>query len=100
MEMDTAQREHGDDTTDANKLDGNAAAGDLGMLFPVDVTTIRVTCGGCGTEGMIGEAAAYISAIGTVIRCPSCDTVLIRVMQARGAYRYDMAGVRRFVVPE
>ena len=32
--------------------------------------------------------------MGTVIRCPSCDTVLIRVAQARGRYFLDMRGVR------
>ncbi len=80
------------------KLDGNAAAGDLEMLFPFEVTTMRVTCDGCGMEHMVGEQAAYVTAIGMIVRCASCDAVLIRVMQARGVYRYDMRGVRAFVV--
>lgn len=88
-----------DEGNDANKLDGNAAAGQLGMIFPFEVTMMQVTCDGCGSEGVIGETATYMSAIGTVVRCPSCDYALIRVMQARGVYRYDMRGVRRFAVP-
>ncbi len=87
-----------DDEQHDTKRDGNAAAGDLGMLFPFEVTTMRVTCDGCGAEGVVGETMAYITAIGTVIRCPSCNAVLIRVMQARGVYRYDMRGVRHFAV--
>lgn len=94
--MTDAQRT--DDEQHDAKLDGNAAAGDLEMLFPFEVTTMRVTCAGCGTERMVGETVAYITAIGTVIRCPSCDAVLIRAMQVRGVYRYDMRGVRGFAV--
>ncbi|HYX50132.1 MAG TPA: DUF6510 family protein [Ktedonobacteraceae bacterium] len=32
--------------------------------------------------------------MGTVIRCPFCDNVLIRVVQAKGRYWLDMCGVR------
>ena len=32
--------------------------------------------------------------MGTVVRCPSCDTVLIRVAQVRGRYFLDMPGIR------
>jgi hypothetical protein len=32
--------------------------------------------------------------MGTVIRCPSCDTVLIRVVHAKGRSFLDMRGVR------
>jgi len=31
--------------------------------------------------------------MGTVIRCPFCDNVLIRVAQVRGRYLLDMRGV-------
>ena len=77
-----------------NKLDGNAAAGTLQAIFPFDMTLVQVTCTGCGTPNAIGATAAYMPGMGTVIRCPSCDTVLIRVAQARGRYFLDMRGVR------
>jgi hypothetical protein len=32
--------------------------------------------------------------MGAVIRCPSCDTALIRVAQVRERYLLDMRGVR------
>jgi Family of unknown function (DUF6510) len=77
-----------------HKLDGNAAAGTLQAIFPFEMTLAQVTCVGCGTTGVIGALAAYMHGMGTVIRCPSCDTVLIRVAQAKGRYWLDMRGVR------
>jgi hypothetical protein len=32
--------------------------------------------------------------MGTIVRCPSCDTVLIRVAQTKGRNFLDMRGVR------
>ena len=77
-----------------NKLDGNAAAGILQAIFPFDMTLVQVTCAGCSATNAIGAAAAYIHGMGTVIRCSSCDTVLIRVVHAKERYWLDMRGVR------
>ena len=77
-----------------NKLDGNAAAGTLQAIFPFDMTLVQATCTGCGTTNPIGATAAYIHGMGTVIRCPSCDMALIRVVQVEGRYLLDMRGVR------
>ncbi|OLD83923.1 MAG: hypothetical protein AUF64_03495 [Chloroflexi bacterium 13_1_20CM_54_36] len=77
-----------------NKLDGNAAAGVLQAIFPFDMTLVQATCTGCGATKAIGATAAYMHGMGTIIRCPSCDTVLIRVAQARGRTFLDMRGVR------
>ena len=77
-----------------NKLDGNAAAGILQEIFPFDMTLVQATCTGCGATDVIGALAAYIHGMGTVVRCPSCDTALIRVAQTRGRYWLDMRGVR------
>ncbi|TMC23001.1 MAG: hypothetical protein E6J36_10010 [Chloroflexi bacterium] len=77
-----------------NKLDGNAAAGVLQAIFPFDMTLVQATCRGCGATKAIGATAAYMYGMGTIIRCPSCDTVLIRVAQARGRTFLDMRGVR------
>jgi hypothetical protein len=77
-----------------NKLDGNAAAGILQAIFPFEMTLAQVTCTGCGTTNAIGATAAYMHGMGTVIRCPSCDNVLIRVALVRGHYLLDMRGVR------
>ena len=77
-----------------NTLDGNAAAGTLQAIFPFDMTLVQATCTHCGTTNAIGATAAYIHGMGTVLRCPVCDTVLIRVAQIKGRYWLDMRGVR------
>jgi Family of unknown function (DUF6510) len=75
------------------KLDGNAAAGILQAIFPFEMTLVQATCTGCGTTNAIGALVAYMHGMGTVVRCPSCDTVLIRVAQIKGRYWLDMRGV-------
>ncbi len=77
-----------------NKVDGNAAAGMLQEIFPFEMTLVQATCTGCGTTNVIGALAVYMHGMGTVIRCPICDTVLIRVARAKGRYWLDMRGVR------
>jgi hypothetical protein len=77
-----------------NKLDGNAAAGMLQAIFPFEMTLVQATCTGCGTTNAVGALVAYMHGMGTVVRCPVCDNVLIRVAQTKGRYWLDMRGVR------
>ena len=83
-----------------NKLDGNAAAGILQAIFPFDMTLVQATCTGCGTTNVIGATAAYMHGMGTIVRCPSCDNVLIRVAQIKERYFLDMRGVRVLEIKE
>ncbi|HEX6552980.1 MAG TPA: DUF6510 family protein [Ktedonobacteraceae bacterium] len=76
------------------KLDGNAAGRVLQVTFPFDMTHIQATCAGCGTTNAFAAVAAYMHGMGTVIRCQSCDTVLMRIAQVRGRYLLDMPGIR------
>lgn len=77
-----------------NKLDGNAAAGALQAIFPFEMTLVQATCTGCGTTNAIGAVAAYMHGMGAVLRCPVCDTALIRISHAKGRYFLDMRGMR------
>jgi hypothetical protein len=77
-----------------NKLDGNAAAGVLQEIFPFDMTLVQATCTGCGATNVIGVLAVYMHGMGAIVRCPSCNTALIRVAQAKGRTFLDMRGVR------
>lgn len=79
---------------DDNKLDGNVAGGILQEIFPFEMTTVEGTCASCGSTYQVGALSVYISAIGTVLRCPSCDNVLIRIVKAKQRYWLDMQGVR------
>ena len=76
------------------KLDGNAIGGLLAEIFSVEMTTAEGTCGGCGAVNAIGRVDVYINAPGTVVRCPACGGVLMRIVQGRGRYWIDLSGIR------
>ena len=81
---------------DENRLDGNAAAGLLAEIFTLEITTASGACVRCGSVGEVGSQMAYVSEIGTVVRCAKCDNALIRVVrQDDGPQRYwvDLKGV-------
>jgi hypothetical protein len=75
-------------------LDGNAAAGDLSEVFTLEATAATATCAGCGDTGHIADTHVYEAGMGTVLRCPSCDTVLLRVVHARDEVLMEMRGIR------
>jgi hypothetical protein len=78
---------------DALRLDGNAAAGLLRQVFAMEVTTAVGTCGTCGAVNAVGAVHLYVSA-GHVLRCPTCDNVLMRVVEADDRLWVDLSGVR------
>jgi hypothetical protein len=85
---------------DERKLDGNAAAGTLGEVFSFEVTTALYACEGCGRVAHIGEAMAYMTEIGTIVRCPGCDNALIRLAHNRGRLWIDLRGIRYLQVAD
>jgi hypothetical protein len=74
-------------------LDGNAVAGTLGELFGVEMTTVVATCSGCGKTGMLAETGVYVDSPGIVVRCRTCDTALIVIVERRGVFCVDLSGV-------
>jgi len=79
--------------TEEMRLDGNAAAGMLRELFARDVTAATATCRACGTVGPIGGLLEYGHQMGIVLRCPTCDGVVLRLVHASGALRLDPSGI-------
>ena len=71
-------------------LDGNAAPDDI---FARDLTLADATCAGCGVTGPIASVNVY-EGMGTVLRCPEGDSVLMRVVVGGGSTRVDMRGVK------
>jgi hypothetical protein len=78
---------------DERRLDGNAAGGLLGDVFVFEATTAEGACDNCGTVAHVGEAMAYMTEIGTVVRCATCDNVLIRIVKNPRGYFFDARGV-------
>jgi hypothetical protein len=79
---------------DNTTLDGNAAGGILREVFTFEMTLAEGTCAHCDATNAIGATTAYMSGMGTVLRCPSCEHVLIRIVSTRGSYWLDMQGLR------
>jgi hypothetical protein len=78
---------------DTTALDGNVAAGMLANIFYPEMTIAETSCAHCGAVRQLGELVAYVHAPGVVLRCSSCDAVLLRVMQNRNRIWLDMRGV-------
>ncbi|MFL5759720.1 MAG: DUF6510 family protein [Thermomicrobiales bacterium] len=74
------------------RLDGNAAAGLLTELFTFDMTTAQGVCSGCGNTFPVGTLATYGHTMGMILRCPGCDTAMIRVTHVRSGYFLDLRG--------
>jgi hypothetical protein len=80
------------DDADAT-LDGNAIGGLLASVFGADMTTAVGTCGSCGAITMVAELPVYLTEIGTVVRCRSCQSVLMVFVSVRGITCVDMMGL-------
>jgi hypothetical protein len=80
-------------------LDGNAAAGEIGALLSIDVTVARGQCAGCGTAAPLASARMYGPAPGLVLRCASCEAVLVRVVEGVGRAWLDLRGLAYLEVP-
>jgi hypothetical protein len=83
---------------DALRLDGNAAAGILSELFVPDLTAARATCAGCGASAAVGALLVYAHGMGTVMRCPSCDGVVLCVTRTATQMWLDPTGARRIII--
>jgi Zn finger protein HypA/HybF involved in hydrogenase expression len=82
------------------KLDGNAIGGLLREIFTMEMTTAVGTCGSCGAVNEVARLQVYVHAPGTVVRCPSCEAVLMRIVRGRGRYWVDLSGTRTLELSE
>ena len=78
---------------DDGTLDGNAIGGLLMEVFGAEMTTAVATCGSCGTGSQVAELAVYMPGPGAVVRCRSCDAVLMAFVQLRGVTCVDLMGL-------
>jgi hypothetical protein len=85
--------DHSEDPGVERELDGNAVAGALESLFGADMTAVPGRCGNCGTVNMVGAMRAYTQAPGSVLRCPACDEVVLRIVETTEATYVDARGV-------
>ena len=74
-------------------VDGNAIGGLLQEGFGTDMTTVMGTCGNCAASGLVAELAVYMQAPGTVVRCRSCDNVLMVFVKIHERTCVDLLGL-------
>jgi Zn finger protein HypA/HybF involved in hydrogenase expression len=80
--------------TSEMKVDGNAIGGLLREIFAMEMTNAVGTCASCGAVNEVGRVHVYMHAPGTVVRCPSCEQVLMRIVRGGGRYWIDLTGTR------
>lgn len=78
--------------TDARRVDGNAAAGVLSELFVPDLTIARAKCAGCGATQAVAVLHVYAHGMGTVMRCPGCDGIVLRIARTPTHIWFDASG--------
>lgn len=81
-----------DDPIDDAVLDGNAVAGALAAAFGVEMTDVPGACAHCGTVNVLASLRAYTRAPGTVLRCPACGGVVLRIVESPTSTLVDASG--------
>ncbi|HWF72391.1 MAG TPA: DUF6510 family protein [Solirubrobacteraceae bacterium] len=72
-------------------LDGNAIAGLLRELFGAELTAAERGCQTCGAVTCLGAHRVYRSA-GTVVRCPVCGDLALRITTLPDRHVVHLAG--------
>ncbi len=81
--------------TDINRelmLDGNAIGGVLIELFGSEMTATPAECAHCGNVAEIGALLAFTQAPGAVLRCPTCENIVLRIVETPQAIYLDARG--------
>ena len=73
-------------------FDANAAAGLLHEIFGVEMTASHTECANCGNEAEMGTLIAFTRGPGIVLRCSTCEHVMIRIVQTPEAIHFDARG--------
>jgi len=84
--------DQGKDPVPDDVLDGNASAGPLAAAFGADMTVVPGKCAHCGAVHVVAELRAYMRAPGTVLRCPVCDGIVVRIVETDEATYVDVRG--------
>ena len=74
-------------------LDGNAIAGRLAEVFGAEMTTATGVCASCGAGRQVAELMVYVRGPGTVARCPTCEAIVMVLVEIRGINCVDLRGI-------
>lgn len=79
--------------TDERHVDGNALGGLLQEVFGREMTDALGCCAACGSVHALGAMIVYRGA-GDVMRCPTCDDVVVVATTVHERTRISIAGIR------
>jgi hypothetical protein len=74
-------------------LDGNAIGGLLLEVFGTEMTDAPTVCGNCGDARPVAELVVYLRAPGTIVRCRTCDSVLMAFVTVHDRMCVDLQGL-------
>jgi hypothetical protein len=74
-------------------LDGNGAAGFLREVFAADMTAASCTCAACGRASAVGGLHLYGGAMGSVLRCPGCEALVLCITSGPAGYFMELRGI-------
>ena len=80
--------------TSDDHVDGNAIGGLLIEVFGREMTDARGCCAACGAVNPMGRLIVYRAGPGDVVRCPSCEAVVVVAVALRDAPRIHFAAIR------
>jgi len=88
--------------TDDLRVDGNAVAGLLDEVFGRELSAARARCDGCGAVAELGAHPVYAApqAMGAVLRCRSCDSVMLVAVHGPGRYWLGLTGSTWLEIPD
>jgi ferredoxin-NADP reductase len=88
---DRALRRNGRNLMEA--VDGNAIGGLMHEVFGTEMTAAASVCETCGDARPVAELVVYLQAPGTVVRCRTCDSVLMVFVTIHDRTCVDLQGL-------
>jgi len=84
------------------RLDGDAPADMLRDVFVYDLSGARGQCASCGAIAEVGAQHLYMrpQSPGAVLRCRSCESLLMVFVHNRGRYRFGLPGLKWLEIQE
>ena len=79
--------------TNDTHVDGNALGGMLLEVFGREMTDAHGCCASCGSVHALGAMLIFRSA-GDVMRCPTCENVVVVATAIHERPRIHLAGIR------
>jgi hypothetical protein len=79
-------------------LDGNALAGLFDDTLGIEITDTIGRCGSCHRASELARAAAFVTAMGAVLRCADCEGMLAIIVQKPDAVLVNLSGLAHVAI--